>query len=216
MDKEEQPVRDVDTNKARRRPKYEPLRPPPDDTSPLSQASHDLIVQDLQNCPIGDGPRYENIVLSASLKILGNLIDVPFVRQQVSIQGGFADIELPFCLEILAEDKYRCWEPWQRDYGIKSMLVEVKNLQEKATHEDAAQLKGYVDGHSRGRLAFLVSRKGFTKAALGTLADYHRDGYLLLPLDSDNLLQLITSDPDNPIRVMRYLRRLSTLLLRIK
>jgi hypothetical protein len=218
MKNEHDPIRDIDITKGQSKPKYEPLHPTQNASGihPLAKTPHELIVHGLKNCPIGDGSQFENIVLSTSLKIFGKLVDGSLVRQQIPIQGGFADIELPFCLERLAEDKYRCWEPWQRDYAIKSMLVEVKNLQEKATHKDANQLKGYVDGHSRGRLAFLVSRTGFTKSALTTLSDYHRNGYLLLPLDNNNLLQLITSDSDNPKRIMQYLRRLSEMLLRIR
>jgi hypothetical protein len=214
MDQEEQPVRDVDTTKGKRRPKYEPLHPPSDDASPIIEPSNEII-HGLQTCPIGDGKQYENLVLSASLNIFGNLVDASLVRQQVPIGGGFADIELPLCVELLAENKYRCWESWQRDYQIKSMLVEVKNIHKMATREDTVQLKGYVDGHSRGRFAFLVSRTGFKMSALVTICAYRRDGYLLMPLDNEDLLELITLSSADPIKVMRYLRRKETILHRI-
>jgi hypothetical protein len=218
MKHEEDPIREIDITKGHRKPKFEPLHPSSNgsDVHPLSKTPLDAIIQGLNVCPIGDGPQYEDLVLSASFKIFGNLVDNTLVRQQVPIQGGRADIELPFCVESLADDKYKCWVPWQRDYEIESMLVEVKNLQELATHEDAVQLKGYVDGHSRGNLAFLVSRKGFTSSALKTLGDYQRYGYLLLPLHNYDLLKLMISGSDNPIEVMRFLRRLSTSILRNK
>lgn len=215
MKHEEDSIRDIDITKGQRKPKYEPLHPPSNGSvHPLSKTPLDSIIQGLNNCPIGDGPQYEDLVLSASFKILGNLVDNTLVRQQVPIQGGRADIELPFCIESLADDKYKCWSPWQQQYEIESMLVEVKNLQERASREDAIQLRGYVDGHSHGRLAFLVSRTGFKESAITTINGFRRDGFLFIPLDNSDILELIDLSARDPIKVMRYLRRKETILLR--
>jgi len=206
----------IEAIKSHRKKKYVPLR------NTANQTSHSdgleipvrLLPYLLDICPIGDGPLYETFVSATLVNVLDGIIDQDLVRRQVPIQGGFADIELPFCSEMIPE--YPHWAAWQREYKIKTILAEVKNLRKKAAHEDTIQLKGYVDGNQKGSLAFLVSRSGFTKDALKTLRSYAYSNYLLLPLEHDDLRELIKLSLDSPVKVLRYLRRKETLLLRMK
>lgn len=166
----------------------------------------------LKKCENGQGSLYEKLVLATFIKSFGEIIDKDLVRQRIPIDGGFADIELPFSLEMLTE--YPHWTVWQRDYQIKSIIVEVKNLNKKASYEDANQLKGYIDGNHKGKCGFLVSKNGFTNEALKTLKSHAHNNYLLLPLKNSDLLELLEINCSQ--KVIRYLRRIEECLYRIR
>jgi len=216
MNKEFEHIRKIETTKSGKKRRYEPLRPIGKQEKPNKclEIPTRLIPYFLEICKTGDGLSYQNYVFTALVKILGGIIDHDLARQNISIEGGVADIELPFCIEMLPEYPY--WMIWQRDFGIKTILAEVKNLKGKATYEHVNQLKGYVDANKKGKLAFLVSRNGFTDKALITLKSYSYNNYLILPLENDDLRDLIKLSLDSPLKVMRYLRRKEELLMRIK
>ncbi len=146
--------------------------------------------------------------------ILGDLVDHELIVRHSYNAGGFTDIELPFCSEMLPAFPH--WEAWYREHHIRIIPVEVKNLQGKAGRKYAVQAKDYMEGKKKGRLAFLVSRNGFTKNALIKLKSFAQDGFLILPLDNDDLIALIRMSIDNSVKVIRYLRRKETMLYRIK
>lgn len=167
----------------------------------------------LDICPLGDGKIYENLTFHATKAIFDGITDKYLACQQFSSEGGRGDIELPFCTEMLPE--YPCWNAWSYQYEIKSILVEVKNTANEATPDDVGQIKRYLDTAKRGRFGILVSRNGFSDGAKKTLRSYTTDNYLILPLDHNDLKQLLKLSLESSLKVARYLRRKETLLLRI-
>lgn len=235
MNKENDHIRNIEELKHRRKAKVERLRPVSGKQKPVPASeipnlaeeqkvipdaatlSVPELLRELDACKVGENwQRYEALVKRALLLIFGNLVDQDNQGIHVSIGGGFVDIELYFCDEIVAF--YPNWVIWRVEYGIKSILVEVKNLRDKATHGHVGQLKDYVDLNNKGKLAFLTSRNGFTPKALKTLKLHNEKGYLMLPLEHDalkDILKLSRRDRKK-IKIMRYLRRIEALLWRIK
>lgn len=174
----------------------------------------------LDSCPYGDGELYERLVLAAMCRIMGKLVDYEFIERHTYIKGGFSDIELPFCSEMLSEIPQ--WGAWYSEFKIKLITVEVKNLNKKAMFEHVVQIKDYSEAKKKGKLNFLVSRKGFTKNAVLKLKSYAEEGHLILPLDNDDLISLIKirvnspSESESHIQIIRFLRRQEIKLYRFK
>lgn len=173
----------------------------------------------LDDCAIGDGDRYEELVLSALLLIFGDLVDQENQGTQVEIGGGFADIELYFCDEMLVRIPY--WSIWRTEYGIRSILVEVKNEKKKSQHKHVCQLKNYLELHKRGRFGLLVSRSGFSRNAFNTFKEYNeskenKNDYLLLPITHEDLKYLLSLslEEDKAFKVMQELRIIENRLSR--
>ena len=206
MSQENDRIRNIEEVKARAMAKYTSLRALTKREKPIQalEIPTRLMPYLLNICPRSEGPLYEKLVLVSLVKILGPIIDQDLVRQQVPVKGGKADIELPFCPEMLPD--YPHWAPWHRQYNIQAIIAEVKNLKKKASHEDVNQLYGYVKGNKKGKLAFLVSRNGFTRSALKTLAGHTDDSYLLLPLEHSELKELLKLSTESSVKVMRYLQ----------
>lgn len=200
---------------ARKRCKYSELKRRPEDKRSVPRRSipTNILIKLLNLCPFGEGNIYENLTFDAMKAILKGIVDWDLAHQQFSSEGGRGDIELPFCTEMLPE--YPRWKPWYYQYEIKSIIVEAKNMKSEAAPDDVGQIKRYLDTSKKGRFGMLVSRKGFSKNAMKTLRAYTRDNYLILPLDHDDLERLLKLSMDNSLKVMRYLRRKETLLLRI-
>ena len=174
------------------------------------------LLRELDACKVGNWRRYEALVKRAMLLIFGDLVDQENQGTHVSIGGGFADIELYFCDEMVA--LYPNWVIWRVEYGIKSILVEVKKLRDKAAHEHVGQLKIYMDLNNKGRFAFLTSQKSFSPQALKTIKLHNEKGYLMLPLDQDALKELLklSRHDRKKIKIMRYMRRIRERVSRSK
>jgi len=176
--------------------------------------SADMMLTLLDYCNVGDGDLYESMVMDVIGRILSGIVDCELARQQVPVAGGFCDIEFPICTEI--PHGHRLWYEWIRYYEMRSLLVEVKNMAEKASYEDVSQLQGYLSGARMGRLGVLVSRSGFTSPALSrmsALASAHE--LLILPLDHDELKTLLRFSKEDVQNIMRYLRRKENTLCRL-
>ncbi len=173
-----------------------------------------ILMKLLDDCPVGEGSIYENLVMDTIALILAGIIDSTLVRQQVPIEGGFCDIEFPICTEVINE--YPLWEKWCAQYQVISILVEVKNKQKKATYEDVSQLEGYLSGGQLGHLGILASRSGFTKGALSSISSYANKSVLILPISHKDLKLLLELSMQNSLKIMTFLRRRGNLLLRLK
>jgi len=181
----------------------------------LLDRSGDEILADIERCGIGDGPFYERLAAATLIKSLGDLVDLSLVRTRFPCGGGFGDIELPICLELLSGPKYRLWERWQIMFRVKSIMVECKNMRRRAGVGEVAQLLTYMVTARRGRLGMLVSRSGFSKNALHRLARIaDGDEYLILPLDGEDLQHLATKDRRNAREVMTFFRQKENMLVR--
>jgi len=167
----------------------------------------------LDMCPLGDGSLYESMVLDALARTLHGVVDSELARRQVPVQGGFCDIELPVCTEV--SHGHRLWYEWSQYYGIKSLLVEVKNMRGKASYEDVNQLRSYLEGAKRGECGMLVSRSGFTASAMSRMSSLLRDDrVLILPLDHTDIKRLLEFSTVDSQKTMTYLRRKENLLFR--
>jgi len=164
-------------------------------------------------CRVGDGPLYESMVLDTMARTLKGIVDSELAAQQVPIEGGFCDIELPICTE--ASHGHRLWYEWAQRYEIVSLLGEVKNMREKASFEDVNQLFAYLNGAKRGRCGLLVSRSGFTANAMSRMRSLVSDHHvLILGLDHGDLKSLLEFSKEDSQKVMTYLRRKENLLRR--
>ena len=169
----------------------------------------------LSVCPVGKGEIYEKFVLRTIIEFMGVLIDHELVARHRHENDGFMDIEFPFCSEMLSD--YPQWKAWYHEYKIKFLTIEVKNLKEAADRDAALQIKSYIEDSGRGNFGFLVSHNGFTKPCLGRLNSYARNGILILPLDNNDLMNLITAASDSSLKkVIQYLRRKEQQLFRHK
>ncbi len=216
MNKDFDKIHQIETSKPRKSEKYELLRPyvEPKRPNQLLEIPVRSIPYLLNICEPGDGASYQDFAFIALIRIFEGIINIDLARQNIPIKGGIADIELPFNYESIFPD-HPHWMVFQRDFNIRAILAEAKNLKGKAEYQHANQLKGYVDAHKRGKLAFLISRNGFTTEALTALQSYCYEGYLILPLENYDLQELIKLSLDHPAKVTRYLRRKEELLIRM-
>lgn len=184
----------------------------PDIQSDLIERSLDQLLDRLQGIPVGDGDEYRDLVANVLAASLEEVVDVPMMRKEVAIDGGRADLELPIRIENI--DKHAVWHSWHRRYRLRCMLVETKNMQSQAAHEDINQLKGYLQGGNRGHFGLIVSRSGFTKNAMKTLSATAKSGsYLILPFDNRELGDLLRMSKQEHENAMEFLRRKELFLL---
>ncbi len=178
----------------------------------LSPRRLDRILFELDECPVGQGHQYRDLVAESLSKILESVVDTPLSRREVPAAGGRADIELPLRTERL--DAFPLWDRWAERYQIRSILVETKNEQAQASVQDVSQLAGYFGSTSLGRFGVLVARNGFARNAVTNMAAMARIGAsLIIPLNHGQLCELGRASRDGPGASMEYLRRRETLLL---
>lgn len=91
-------------------------------------------LEDLKNCPKGQGHKYRDIVAEVFALSLNNIVDVALIRREFPCKGGRGDFELPLRIERM--NKYQLFKSWSSDYKIRSIIVEVKNTKGKATPSD--------------------------------------------------------------------------------
>lgn len=184
----------------------------PDVQQELLVRSLDPLIEALDKCPIGDGNQYRDVVASALGAALAEVVDVPLMRKEVSINGGRADIELPVRIERL--DVNPVWASWHRRYELRCVVVESKNLRGPSRNEDVSQLVGYLQGGGRGRFGMLVSRNGFTRNAFTTLSATAKMGsHLVIPFDNKELCAFVKMSGKSSQKASEFLRRKETLLL---
>lgn len=177
----------------------------------LDRCLDDIIV-DVVNCPVGDGHRYRDIAAEAISVSLGQVVDPFLMRKEFSSQGGRGDIELPVRTESLSE--YPLWDSWSRRFGIRSIVVEIKNTRSHASVRDIQQTLAYLVTSRLGRFGMTVSRSGFSRGARKQLrAIAASDDYLVLPFDQDDLEALLRVSGRGADATMEFLRRKETLLL---
>ena len=174
-----------------------------------------ILISLIDHCPVGDGPLYENFIVDAMGKIFSNIIDNKRVLMHGVCQGGYYDIEFPFCTENLP--KFQFWESWHYMYEIKAIIVEVKNTMEKMGPDISRQIKAYITGNKKGRFGILVSRNGFTLGARKELSCYAKDEkHLILPITHQDIKLLLKLSLRGAYDVYKYLRIKETQLLRIR
>lgn len=167
----------------------------------------------LDACPSGIGPGYESVVRMSLEVILDEIVELELVRSQFPAAKGRGDIELPLRREICVTSRFLV--PWVYRYGIKSILVEVKNLSGKAEPDHARQIKDYLDTAKLGGFGLLISRRGFQHSTLEQLRIYAEDHKtLILPLDHDDMRFLLKMRRENPLQIGRFFGRAEALLLR--
>jgi len=175
----------------------------------------EILIGILDLCPVGEGILYEHFVLDALGIAFAGIVDSKNVVMHSPSQGGYNDIEFPFCPEMLHQ--YPFWEPWFYRYEIKSIIAEAKNMEDKASLEDVRQMKDYLDGSKKGRYGTLVSRNGFTRSAMKRLRAYADDSdTLILPITHQDLKTLLRLSVSSPLDAIRFLYRQETLLLRVR
>lgn len=200
---------------ARKRIKYSKVEIQPNNKNRrCGMIPPNILIKLLNICPIGDGELYENLVMDSLAKILYGIVDSTIARQQISIEGGFCDIEFPICTEVV--DKYPLWDKWCVQYNVKSILVEVKNMKKKAAYEDVNQLGGYLGIGDWGRLGIIVSRSGFSISAESAIRSLAKKNVLIMPISNEDLTLLLEFSMENSLKVMTFLRRRGNLLLRFK
>jgi hypothetical protein len=139
-------------------------------------------------------------------------VDQALAREEFACSGARGDAELPIRIERLTD--YPLWARWCDEYGIKSLVLEVKNMASPARVRDIQQTLAYLVVAKLGRLGMVVSRAGFTRAAikyLGAIAQ--SDRYLILPLAHEELRDLAYVS-SRAGACMAYLRRKATVLQR--
>jgi hypothetical protein len=172
----------------------------------------DRILTDLNKCPVGDGDQYRDLVAETVSGCLSDVVDVPLSRREFKAAGGRGDIELPLKIEALND--LPLWGRWANKYDMRSILLESKNEKGQASVEDVSQLAGYLNQVGVGHFGLLVARKGFSRNAIKNLSSVAKGNLnLIIPLDHDQLGELVKASKDGSRATMEYLRRRETLLL---
>lgn len=170
-----------------------------------------ILQQSIKLCPVGDGPLYVNLVGDVIRTALAGIIDFDLVRTEVQLAAGTADIELPLCPKMLS--KYPLWERWYQEFKIESIIVEVKNTQKRTGIEGVMQLIRYLNTAKKGKFGIFVSRTGFTQNAMRTIRSVANEREtLILPLDQNDLIELLKLSIQSTSEVVRLLRRIETIL----
>jgi hypothetical protein len=177
----------------------------------LTRSALDRLLTDINNCPIGDGNRYRDIVAETLVRTLRQIVDTPFVQKEFQCHGGRGDIELPLRSEVLP--KFPVWEKWSNCFAIRCVVIECKNLSKPASVGDIHQALSYLVTGDRGRFGMVVARNGFSSPARQQLAAIARTNYyLILPLSSDDLCKFAQTVVTGDKCAMTFLRRQETLL----
>jgi len=163
------------------------------------------LLKELDLSPVGKGTAYESTAFATLKESFGNIVHHKKSRQRFYSEGGFCDIELPFCPNMLYKQPW--WEYLYYKCRIRSILAEVKNMRARATPNDAGQIKRYLDTSKKGGFGLLISRSGFTKDALKTLKSYTTDNdhVLILPIEHDDLKNLLKRSTNDPSKVTDFL-----------
>lgn len=171
----------------------------------------DHLLDDLQNCPVGDGNRYRDIVAETLATVFSEIVDVSLIQREFPCQGGRGDIELPLRSEVMPQ--FPVWSQWHARYSVHSVVVECKNLDEPAAVGAVQQVLAYLVTGGRGGLGLVVARNGFTAPAMKQLVSIARtERYLILPLSNDDLRQLVQATTAGDPCAMTFLRRKQALL----
>lgn len=171
-----------------------------------------LLWEDLCRCPVGAGSQYRDAVSSFLPAIFKDTFDEAYVGVELGNSGARIDVELPLRIEGLSG--LPLWDRWASDYGIRSVLVEVKNEEKKAAVEDAKQLIGDLVVAGRGRFGLLIARNGFSSAAVRYMGQVAKaTPYLIIPLSHGKLYELCKLSANGPEAVCGALREVATELL---
>ena len=169
----------------------------------------ELLAADLQrnldSCPVGEGNAYRDRVRDVCEFVWSDVFDKANTQVEISNCGARIDIEFPIRLESLLS--FPLLVQWVQRYGATSIFAEVKNEKRKAVISDAKQIVGDLAVARRGKVGFLVTRRGFTLATmryLGALARCHE--YLVLPLSHQDLGELIRRRLLGATATMEFLR----------
>lgn len=178
----------------------------------------DQFVESIAACPyVSDkypnaGNGFRDLTAMAFATSLSHVIDHPLIRTEFPSEAGRGDIDLPLRIEVLGND--RVWMEWVRRYEMTSIVVEAKNMRNKAGVEDVRQLEDYLRNGSLGRMGFLVSRNGFSKnASRKVIEQAHRKECLIIPFSAKTLSGLVAAGKAGPQATATFLRRQETLLM---
>jgi hypothetical protein len=168
-------------------------------------------VERIEGLAVGKGEEFRDEVAALLAVTLGHIVDVTLMQKEFFANDGRGDIDLPLRTEAVG--RYSLWEIWCRRYEVKRIVVETKNEKKRSDLGAVTQLMGYL-GPSTGRLGFLVSKKGFSRAALRRLEHIAQERtYLILPFTDEELVQLVKAYQRGEEAVMEFLRRQETFLL---
>jgi len=172
------------------------------------------ILQELLNCPPGDGTAFERVTELALCRSLSYIVDQQRVRRKYPCPDGFIDIVLPLRLEIL--EAYSLWSNWCRRFNLRSLVVEAKNTDTSSGYSNVGQILHYLNRAKLGNVGLLVSRNGFTESAMKDLHGIALDNkQLIIPLDQSDLERLLVDCADSPCASMQLLREKETDLLHL-
>lgn len=172
-----------------------------------------LMMDVADSCPVGNGMEYQRIATKIFVFCLGSLVDPEFVREEVPVEGGRIDSELPLSLENLHE--YSLWAHWGHRYAISSIFLEMKNRRTKGSSGDIRSLRGYLASADRGRFGVLIARSGFSRDAIKTMRGCvgGKEDYLILPFDHSDLRALTQAKEGGSKKVETFFRRKATQLV---
>jgi hypothetical protein len=166
------------------------------------------------HCPVGNGSGYRDAVSELLPALFPGTFDAANRGVEIGNCGARIDLELPLRLEALRE--LPLWGHWANEYGIRSVLIEVKNESGRAAVEDAKQLIGDLVVAGRGRFGFLVARRGFSTAAMRYMSQVAKIGtFLVVPLSEVHLADLCRLQARGPEAVCGALRATATQLLQV-
>lgn len=157
----------------------------------------------LDMCQDGDGIMYETLVLKSLCVIFKHIIDSSLVERQYPVTGGKVDAILPFRTEVL--ERYSFWKAWYHRYKIGSFIIEMKNYKEKASSKDIRQIKNYIQEAKQGNFGFIIARNGYQDEALRLVRSSLDEDMLIIPLDNNDVKQLLFLTNCMPNQIFRYL-----------
>lgn len=187
--------------------------------SRLLSKALDAMIKRLTRCPLEaessaiKGNKYRDLTADLFTLCLDYVVDLALLRKEFGASGGRGDLDFPVRIEEFGKPDYYYWRDLHERYGLMSVVVEVKNLRQRASVDHIAQLEGYLRHSSLGRVGFAVSRRGFSKNASQRMVSCAHDGdCLILPFSQNTLRRFAFARKRGPANTMRFLRRQESLL----
>lgn len=164
------------------------------------------LIEEGVRMPLGTryGRPYCTILTKLVPLCLGPIVNIGRIRTECAVTGGWVDFEMPLRLSMLRT--YPLWQAWRQDFGIRRILVESKNLKGRAGPDEVGQVLRYQETADAGKLALLVSRNGFTPAAMSMMSRFARGRErLIIPFTQNELRDLAEASIAGREACMDYL-----------
>ncbi|ACE93742.1 MULTISPECIES: hypothetical protein [Rhizobium] len=161
----------------------QPFRPtPPKDSFDADEAKRKL-----RECPVGDGPKYEQACEYAIRGVFANDFN-PWSSKQHKIADGFHRLDL--LGHINSQQDF--WKGLRYDFRTRYVVFEFKNYAERITQKEIYTTEKYLFAGALRMIAIIIARNGEDAGAKAAREGALREhGKLIILLTGDELINII-------------------------